>query len=72
MRLFLSKKMKILSKINIKKHVKFILFFNVSLTFVKNFQIILTNNNNFFINIFKVKMFQYMYVHLELYNLYNE
>lgn len=40
----------------------------------KNFQIILTNNNNFFINIFKVKIFKYwyMYVHLELYNLYNE
>lgn len=63
--------MKILSKINIKKHVKFI--FNVSLIFTKNFQIILTNNNNF-ISIFKVKMFKYWYtyVHLKLYNLYNE
>lgn len=63
--------MKILSKINIKKHVKFI--FNVSLIFIKNFQIILTNNNNF-VSIFKVKMFKYwyMYVHLKLYNLYNE
>lgn len=64
--------MKILSKINVKKHVvKFI--FNVSLIFTKNFQIILTNNNNF-ISIFKVKMFKYwyMYVHLKLYNLYNE
>lgn len=62
--------MKILSKINIKKHVKFI--FNVSLIFTKNFQI--TNNNNNFISIFKVKMFKYwyMYVHLKLYNLYNE